>query len=100
MTNVVRFEAALREDESLRGEFFASKSLAEAVEAAARRGFVLSESDLAALAGEPSDRPEGALSDEELQTAGGGRSSLFDTLGKIMERYNQSAKNVIQSMRG
>ena len=25
---------------------------------------------------------------------------LFDTLGKIMERYDQSAKNVIQSMRG
>ena len=28
------------------------------------------------------------------------RSQLFDTLGKIMERYDQSAKNVIQSMRG
>ena len=27
------------------------------------------------------------------------RSQLFDTLGKIMERYDQSAKNVIQSMR-
>ncbi len=28
------------------------------------------------------------------------RSQLFDTLSKIMERYDQSAKNVIQSMRG
>ncbi len=28
------------------------------------------------------------------------RSQLFDTMGKIMERYDQSAKNVIQSMRG
>jgi len=28
------------------------------------------------------------------------RSQLFDTLGKIMERYDQSAKNVIQAMRG
>jgi len=28
------------------------------------------------------------------------RATLFDTLGKIMERYDQSAKSVIQSMRG
>ncbi len=28
------------------------------------------------------------------------RAELFDVLGKIMERYDQSAKNVIQSMRG
>lgn len=28
------------------------------------------------------------------------RSELFDVLGKIMERYDQSAKNVIQNMRG
>ena len=28
------------------------------------------------------------------------RAELFDVLGKIMERHNQSAKNVIQSMRG
>jgi len=28
------------------------------------------------------------------------RSTLFDTLSKTMERYDQSAKNVIQSMRG
>ncbi len=28
------------------------------------------------------------------------RSQLFDTLSKVMERYDQSAKNVIQSMRG
>jgi hypothetical protein len=28
------------------------------------------------------------------------RADLFDVLGKIMERYDQSAKNVIQSMRG
>jgi hypothetical protein len=28
------------------------------------------------------------------------RSQLFDTLSKILERYDQSAKNVIQSMRG
>jgi hypothetical protein len=28
------------------------------------------------------------------------RAQLFDTLSKIMERYDQSAKNVIQSMRG
>ena len=28
------------------------------------------------------------------------RSQLSDTLGKIMERYDASAKNVIQSMRG
>lgn len=28
------------------------------------------------------------------------RSELFDVLGKIMEKYDQSAKNVIQNMRG
>ena len=31
---------------------------------------------------------------------GGKRSQLFDTLSKIMERYDQSAKNVIQNIRG
>lgn len=41
-----------------------------------------------------------AMESLRLQKAMDKRSRLFDTLGKIMERYDQSAKSVIQSMRG
>ena len=37
---------------------------------------------------------------QKLKRAMQKRAELFDVLGKIMERYDQSAKNVIQSMRG
>ena len=50
----------------------------------------------AAAAGSPSIDVE----TKKLKRAMQKRAELFDVLGKIMERYDQSAKNVIQSMRG
>ena len=86
-----RFQTALNTDESFRNEFLAAKSFDGAMAAAARHGLVVTVGDLKRFAEKPAALAEGVLSDKELGDVSG---------GKIVERYDQSAQNLIQSLRG
>ena len=86
-----QFKAALNDDEGFRNALLTAGSFERAASLANQRNLAVTVEDLKALAGHPPAPPEGALSDADLATVAG---------GKITERYDQSAKNVIQSMRG
>ena len=91
------FRALLNTDEDFRKAFLAAGSFERAVSLAAERNLAITIEDLKGLATQRPEIPEGPLSDAELEAVAGGKTVAG---GKIMERYDQSAKNVIQSMRG
>ena len=69
----------------------------------AERGLSFSESELLELCNEAPAGKSGELDDTDLKQVAGGVSkapSLFDAIARIIERYDASAKNVIQSLRG
>ncbi len=94
--------AALRTDESFRTDFLAAGSFNEAAAIAARQGYVITVADLEALAHDSSPLAAGELSEADLKhvTGGtGGWSQMFSMLSSILNKYDESAKNVIQKIR-
>jgi predicted ribosomally synthesized peptide with nif11-like leader len=91
--------SALATNQVFRSEFQAARTFEEAAAVARRHGCDVSVDDLEAIAYPSTSLADGELSEEDLDTIGGGEAGIFSMLSSLLKSCDQIASGVVNNLR-